>query len=187
MTEHTSPTTAPAKPPVGTGATPLVGQLIALALIGLGVVGVQDLLARTGAVAQQPWIDTALSAVEGLPSDNPWVLVGGVVAALLGLFLVLMALRRRPRKTLELKATTGVRLRRRDLRTLVKEALSDVDGVTDVDVVASRRRLRVSASTMVRDDRRGDVEADLRQRLEPMLGAFRSAPRPSIKLKESAS
>ncbi|WP_051706148.1 DUF6286 domain-containing protein [Nocardioides aequoreus] len=187
MTDHSNDAVAPAKPPVGVGATPLVAQLLALGLVALGVVGVQDLLARTGLIAQAPWTDTAVSQVDGLASDSVWVLVGGIVAALLGLVVLATALRRRPRKTLELDAQTGVRLRTRDLPRLLQGTVETVDGVTDVDVRASRRSVRVVATTVVRDERRREVATELEERIAPTLRAPHRAPRPRIKLKEGAS
>lgn len=187
MTDHSNDAVAPAKPPVGVGATPLVAQLLALGLVALGVVGVQDLLARTGLIAQAPWSDTAVSQVDGLASDSVWVLVGGIVAALLGLVVLVVALRRRPRKTLELDAQTGVRLRTRDLPRLLQGTVETVDGVTDVDVRASRRSVRVVATTVVRDERRREVATELEERIAPTLRAPHRAPRPRIKLKEGAS
>jgi hypothetical protein len=178
---------SPAKAPLGAGATPLVAQLTALGLVALGVVGLQDLLARTDLIAQQPWLDSAVTALDATPSDSVWVLVGGVAAVLLGLALLLTALRRRPRRSLELRARTGVRLRTRDLATLVRHRLETVDGVTDVDVRARRRRLRVVATGVVRDERRGGVVAELERRLEPTLQALEHPPRSRVKLKEGAS
>ena len=175
---------AGARPPVGTGASPLVAQLLALALVALGVVGVQDLLARTDVLSQAAWIQTAIDAVDGLAHDTVWVLVGGIAAAVVGLLLLAVGLRRRPRKTLELDAATGVRLRTRDLATLLEDSLETVDGITGVDVKASRRSVGVRASTLVADDRRDEVLRDLEARLAETLGALEHAPRHRIKLKE---
>lgn len=178
---------AAAKPPVGVGASPLVAQLLALALVGLGVVGVQDLLARTGAISQGPWVDSTLQSLDGLTSGSPWVLVGGIVAMVLGLLLLPIVFRRRPRKTLELRAETGVRLRTQDLPRLVRSSLESVDGVTDVQVSATRRTVKVTAATVVRDERRQQVVTDLGEQLAPTLEALEKAPRTRIKLKEASS
>ena len=85
MTQSESETRPPAddalraaKPPVGVGASPLVAQLIAIALVALGAVGVQALLSQTGAIGQAPWTTTALEAVDGTGSDSPVVLVVAV-------------------------------------------------------------------------------------------------------------
>ncbi|GAB3996528.1 DUF6286 domain-containing protein [Nocardioides marmoraquaticus] len=178
---------AAAKPPVGVGASPLVAQLLALALVALGVVGVQDLLARTGVLAQDPWLDTVVTSVDGVASDSPWVLVGGIVAVAVGLLLLPVAFRRRPRKAVELKATTGVRLRTQDLSKLVRGSLEAVDGVTDVEVRSSGRTLKVTAATVVSDERRSSVSRELRKQLAPTLHALETAPKPKIKVKEATS
>lgn len=176
-----------AKAPLGTGATPLVAQLVALGLVALGVVGLQDVLARTDLVTQQPWLDTTVAALDGTRSGSAWVLVGGLVAVLLGLVLLATALRRRPRRSLELRAATGVRLRTSGLAKLVRHRLASVDGVTEVDVRARRRRLRVVATGVVRDQRRDAVVAELERRLEPTLHALENPPRIRVKLQGGAS
>ncbi len=176
-----------AKPPVGVGASPLVAQLLALALVALGVVGVQALLSSTGATSQPSWIGTAVDAVDGTASDAPVVLVLGIAAVVLGLVVLPVALKRRPRKAIELDARTGVRLRTRDLSRLATAAVEDTDGVTGVRVKASRRRLRVVATSVAAKDRDAAVRADLERRLEPTLRALQRAPRVAVSVRNEGA
>ena len=176
-----------AKPPVGVGASPLVAQLIAIALVVLGAVGVQALLSSTGAVAQGPWTTTAVDAVDGTASDSPVVLVVAVVAVLLGLLVLPIAFKRRPRKALELDAATGVRLRTHDLTRLARAAVEGADGVTDVRVTASRRRLRVVATSVAAKDRNAAITSDIEHRLQPTLGAFERAPRLAVSVRNEGA
>ncbi|SDS50325.1 hypothetical protein SAMN04488570_2023 [Nocardioides scoriae] len=172
-----------AKPPVGVGASPLVAQLVALALIALGVVGIQALLSTTGAIAQAPWITSALDAVDGTASDAPVVLVVAVVAIVLGLLVLPIAFKRRPRKSLELAAHTGVRLRTRDLARIASTAVEGADGVTDVKVTATRRKLRVVATSVAAKDRNGAVVDDIGRRLAPTLEALESRPKLAVSVR----
>lgn len=187
MSETTTRTVAAAKPPVGVGATPLVAQLLALGLVALGVVGVQDLLARTGLLGQAPWLDRGVEQVEGVPADSPWVLVGGIVAVVLGVLLLSLVLRRRPRTTIELRASTGVRLRTPDLPRLVRDPVEAVDGVIDVDVRATRRTLRVDVATAVPAGERDRLQREVQEQLRHTLDALEDAPRTKIRLKEASS
>lgn len=172
-----------AKPPVGVGASPLVAQLIAIGLVALGAVGVQALLSSTGAITQGPWTTAAVDAVDGLASDSPVVLVVAVVAVVLGLLVLPIAFKRRPRKALELDAATGVRLRTHDLTRLARAAVEGADGVTDVRVTSTRRRLRVVATSVAAKDRNGAITSDIEHRLQPTLSAFERAPRLAVSVR----
>ena len=77
------------KAPVGTGASPLVAQLFALALICLAAVAVQHLLVLQGAATGTSWLASAVESTDGISGDTPLVLAVGVVAVVLGLLLLL--------------------------------------------------------------------------------------------------
>lgn len=167
---------AAARPPVGTGSSPLVAQLIALALIGLGILGIQEALVRTSAITSSSWTSAVVDAVDGLTTAT-WVLIVGAVLAVLGLLLLPIVFKRRPRKTVSLSASTGVYLRTRDLGRIAEGAIAGIDTVTDVSVKASRKKVRVTATTVAGTDRNADIADDVRARLAPSLGALEHPPR----------
>lgn len=167
---------AAARPPVGTGSSPLVAQLIALALIGLGILGIQEALVRTSAITSSSWTSAVVDAVDGLTTAT-WVLIVGAVLAVLGLLLLPIVFKRRPRKTVSLSASTGVYLRTRDLGRIAEGAIAGIDTVTDVSVKASRKKVRVTATTVAGTDRNADIADDVRARLAPCLGALEYPPR----------
>lgn len=171
------------KAPVGTGASPLVAQLVALGLVALGVVAVQHLLVQLGAVQGTSWAVSALESADGLEGSSVLVLVVGVVAVVLGLLLLPVALRPRPRKGLAVRATTGVHLRPRDLARVLEARLEGIDGVTDVRVKATRRRVRVRATSVAGKDRGAATKVTVRDRVEPVLGALEHAPRLSVSVR----
>lgn len=176
MSENTTVMRA-ARPPVGAGRSPWVAQLAALTMILLGVVGIQEALARTGIISQPPWIGEALTAVDGVRSDAPWIVVVAVLLVVAGLLLLPMALARRPRKALTLRAGTGVYLRTADLARIAESALQGTEAVTATSVRASRRSLLVVASTIAASDRNSAITQDVRSRLEPTLATLENAPR----------
>lgn len=176
-----------AKPPVGTGASPLFAQLIALALIGLGVVGVQALLVSLAVVTDTAWISSAVDAGDGIEGDSVLVLLAGIVAVVLGLLLLPVVFRRRPRKGLALSANTGVHLRPRDLAAVLGSALEGTDTLTDVRVRATRRKVRVTATSVAAKDRNGQVEDDIDARVAPALDALERRPRLTISISNEAS
>ncbi len=131
-----------AKTPVGPGSISAVGLLLALLVVGIGVVGVQAALVAAGLLTGKPWLTWALERPNGLTPAG-WMLAVGLVLALIGLWLLLTALRPRPRTAVALQAATGVFLRPRDLARLAVAAAQDVDGVQDAHASATRRKVTV--------------------------------------------
>lgn len=172
----------PARRPAGTAAATWTGQLLALLVIVLGVGALQDAASRADLISQQSWIDAVVGYADGTSSDSATVLLIGVAAVLVGLVLLVLGLRRRPRRSVELRAATGVRLKSRDLARLVRERAETADGVTRVRVGASRRSVRVVADSVTGADRRDEVAADVRARAESVLEALERAPRLSVKV-----
>lgn len=194
MTTTTTPPSAPApapagdalqagKAPVGTGASPLFAQLVALGFVVLGVVTVRDLLVHVGAITGTSWLGSVVDAADGIDGGEVLVAVVGVVAVLLGLLLLPVVFRRRPRKGLALKGTTGSHLTPRDLERVTKAVLEDADSVSSIKVKASRRRLKVRATVIGAKDRNRAVTDDLTERLAPTLSAFERAPRTSVTIR----
>ncbi|MEP6814744.1 MAG: hypothetical protein ABI873_04240 [Marmoricola sp.] len=171
-----------ARPPVGTGASPLFAQLLALALMALGAVGIQEALVRTGVVSQESWTRTAAASLDGLAAET-WMVPVFVVVALAGLLLLVVVVKPRPRKALTLSADTGVYLRTRDLSRIADGLLEGADGVTDVSTRARRRRLLVTATTLAGKDRNAVLEGDLRDRLAPVLRALKSPPKVALTIR----
>ncbi|GAA1923740.1 DUF6286 domain-containing protein [Nocardioides hwasunensis] len=172
-----------AKPPVGTGASPLFAQLIALAFIGLGVVGVQALLVSWGVVTGPAWISSTVEAGDGIAGDSVLVLLTGIVAVVLGLLLLPVVFRRRPRKGLALSAQTGVHLRPRDLAEVLESRLEGTDTLTDVRVKATRRRVRITADSVASKGQNSQVQDDIEARVGPALDALERKPRLAVAIR----
>ncbi len=171
-----------AKAPVGTGPAPLFALLLALGLIALGVVGIQEALVRSGATTGTSWTTWVLTRLDGV-TPAPWMLVVFVIAAILGILLLSIAFRRRPRKTLAVRATTGVYLRTRDLARLADHHLDGIDGITDVNSSASGNRLKVTATTFEPKTRNTTLSDTMRERLAPCLEALEPAPKVSVSIR----
>lgn len=172
----------PARPPVGTGAAPLVAQLLALAVAALGVLGIQEALVRSGAVGVPSWTSAILDAADGRTAAA-WTVVAGAVLVLVGLVLLLVVVKRRPRKSLTVRAETGVYLRTGDLARLVETNLEGIDGVTHTRVEPSLRRLRIQATTFTAPGDTGGVARTIEERTRPTLEAFAKPPRLKVKVK----
>ncbi|RYB94564.1 hypothetical protein EUA93_09550 [Nocardioides oleivorans] len=166
-----------AKAPVGTGASPLFAQLVALGLVCLGVVGVQALLVTLDLATGPSWIDAVVDAADGVAGRSVPVLVGGVVAVVLGVLLLPVVVRRRPRKGLALRASTGVHLRRRDLARVITSSLEGTTSVTDCSVKAKRRTVRVVATSVANPDQNAVIESEIGTRADAVLSSLERAPR----------
>lgn len=155
-----------ARPQTGAGRIGLAGPLMAIVLIGIGVVLLHDTLARTDARPGRTWTAAIVNGLDRVTAEW-WMIPAGVGIALLGVWLIAAALRPRSRKTLAVTSQTGVFLRPRDIARLASAAADDVDGVLAASTVAGRRKVAVT----VQSDRDGvaDVVRDtVAQRLSPL-------------------
>ncbi|MCW2818661.1 MAG: hypothetical protein JWR42_1448 [Marmoricola sp.] len=175
-----TPVLRAAKAPVGVGSAPLVAQLLALLLIALGVVGVQEALVRSGAIHGSSWTGAAVSSVDGTRWTDPLVLAVGIVAVVLGLLMLPVGLLRRPRRSVALQAETGVYLRTKDLAKIATAAVEGADAVTDVHVDARSRSLKVRATTVAAKDRNVEIARDLEGRLATSLDSVEHTPRTKV-------
>lgn len=142
----------PARERTGSGLVPVLAAVLALALLALAVVLVRDALVALGAVGGEPWLPAAVGSLDGTAPSAAVVAVGAV-AALLGLWLLAQALRRRTRRSVAVASQTGVFTGTRDVARLASGAARQVDGVVDARSTATRRSVdvRVGATGVVED------------------------------------
>lgn len=165
-----SDTTAPRKPmraatqKSGSGPIGVVGPVLAVLLIALGVLLLRDALVAAGAFAGGQWLPAAAAGLKGF-APAWWLIPAGIVVALLGLWLVVTALRPRSRRTLALRSQTGVFLHTRDVARLASGAAHDVDGVLDVSSTATRRKVSVTAQATAQPGVREAITTAVTERL----------------------
>lgn len=132
-----------AKTPVSSGAIATLGFVLAVLLTAAGVAAVRDALVYAGVLDGTPLLSLAARATNGV-TPAVWMVPVGVVLAVLGLWLLLMALRPRPRKAVTLTAQTGVFLRPKDVSRLAETAAERIGGVLDVRVSAKPKTAKVT-------------------------------------------
>lgn len=132
--------------PTRSGAVGIVGPILAVLLIAAGVALLRDALVGYGLIPGQLWVPAGLRAVDGVAPGTAF-LVGGIVAALLGLWLIYIALRRRVRSRATLRSRTGVYLGAGDVARLASAAAGEVGGVMAASSTATRRAVTTTVRT----------------------------------------
>lgn len=167
-----------AKTPVGPGSVAYVGIALAVLVTALGVVLVHDAVVASPVVAGRSWVSAPVDGVDGVTAAA-WLVPVAVLLVLLGLWLLVSALRPRPRTAVALRATTGVFLRPKDVAALARRAAEEVDGVIDVTARAttSRVRVRVTATSAQA------VDEPVRAAVTNRLAALAHPPRLDVTVK----
>jgi hypothetical protein len=140
---------------------------LAVLLVALGVLVLREALVAAGRVDGEPWIAPVVDSLDGVV---PSVLVSvvGVVVALLGLWLVVVALGRRVRTRLDVTSSTGTTLGLNDAARLAASAADEVDRVLSARASAGRRSVTVTVTTLEGDDVTDAVRTAVTERLAPL-------------------
>ncbi|GAA5022384.1 DUF6286 domain-containing protein [Streptomyces siamensis] len=120
------------------------------------------------------------------PVDDPWLLTGGVVAAVLGLWLLVLALTPGMRRLLPLRtpegcAEMGAWLDRRGAELLLRDAALRVPGVSRARVRVGRHRVSARADVRFRDPEtvRGELAQALHEQCRQL--ALAHTPRLAVR------
>jgi hypothetical protein len=165
----------PASLPTRSGAIGVVGPVLATLLLAVGVVLVRDALVAGGVLAGTGLVPAGLAALDGL-RPGPWFLVGGIVAALLGVWLLAVALGRRVRSRATVASRTGIYLGVGDVARLAIAAAEDVGGVISASTVATRRRV----TTTIRTTGDAGIADAVRQAVADRLTILAPVPRVTV-------
>lgn len=169
-----------AKTPVGVGAAARVGVVVAVLVLALGALGIVEALLGAGVISGASWVGQGATRVNGLTAAA-WCVPVGVGLVLLGLWLLVAAVRPRPRRVVAVTATTGVYLRPADVARLAGAVASRVDGVSDAKATATRRKVTIEAETIIADTSTvgSAIETAVSDRLRPLA----SPPRVQAKVR----
>lgn len=162
------------KLPVGNGPVGWIGVVLAVVVTALGVLGIIEALIGAGVIGGRSWIAEAASSSGGLRPAR-WLVPAGAALILLGLWLLVAALRRRPRRVVALTSATGVYLRTADLARLAEASARRTDGVIDAHAGASRRTISVSVTTTT--SQTTDLGTRVEQAVAHRLQAVAKPPR----------
>jgi hypothetical protein len=143
---HAGPVMRSARQQTGAGRIGVVGPVLATVLIAIGVVLLHDAISAADDTPGRSWLAAIVEGLDGFTAEW-WLVPAGVAVALIGVWLIVTALRPRSRKTLAVTSATGVFLHTRDIARLASAAADDVDGVLSANSVASRRTVTVAVES----------------------------------------
>ncbi|MBO0924616.1 hypothetical protein J1G44_08980 [Cellulomonas sp. zg-ZUI199] len=175
-----APDPVPLAAPRPAGAVAWVGVVLALVALGLAVVLMHDGLVALRVLDGGSWVLSAADAVGDIRPTWEVALIG-VLVGLVGLRLVVIALRRRRRPGLPLAAGGGQYLLGQDVARLASGAAAQVDGVLEVTSTWGRRAVTVRATT----DGGPGLEGLIRAAVSERLSALAKAPRVVVRTRRS--
>ncbi|MDF3293568.1 DUF6286 domain-containing protein [Streptomyces sp. RB6PN23] len=154
--------------------------LTACAVLALAGTFLYDITAVRAGHPAMSWRTALARQLATRPLHDPWVLTGATLAALLGLWLVILALTPGLRSLLPMRPVAPpvrAALARTAAALLVRDRVLEVSGVRSARVTVSRRAIRVRADSHFRelDDVRQDVDAALRETVRGLGLARRPA------------
>ncbi|WP_432522633.1 DUF6286 domain-containing protein [Kineococcus sp. SYSU DK006] len=153
-----------ARRPTGAGRIGVVGPALAVLLLALAVLIGREAAVGWGALGGGSLLAPAVGALDGL-TPSPALALGGLVALLAGVALVVTGLGRRRRDAIALAGAPGVFCTARDVARTASGAARRRDGVLEARSTAGRRTVAVhvrATSEAVRDDVQRAVEERLR-------------------------
>lgn len=172
-----------AKTPVGVGPISILGPILAVLALAAGGILVRDALVWFGIITGPAWTSKAAWSVNGMTPQG-WLIPVSIAAVLLGLWLLMVGLRRRPRTGIALAADTGVFLRPVDVARLARARAEDVNGVLHATANATRRTVTVTVTSTNEGD---DVSNAVQQAVTDRVSALASAPTVRVRVKGASS
>lgn len=167
------------EPTAGPPST-LPAMLVAVVLLGLGAVLVNDALVTLGWVSGTAVSRPVLEALATGVDRSVVVVVAGVVLGLLGLWLLRRALARAPRTEVSLGEGTHAWVAPADLTRVATLVASDVDGVVSARARGGRRAVAVRVTAV--DAAAPTVQGVVRGAVEEALAGLDPAPRVSVRV-----
>lgn len=168
----------PAPVPVAAAAASKVAVVLAILLAAVGVVAVRDAVVGLGWASGTTWLPVAADAVDGF-APVAWLTAAGVAVVLIGLALVVLALKPRRRTAVAVTAQTPMYLTVDGIAALAGAAARDVAGVVDARATSTRRRVVVRCR-VTRDDSSA-MRATIDEAVTRHLSVLQNPPRVTVR------
>lgn len=182
LTEKSTTPMVSARQPVAAPAATGVAVVLAVVLIGVGVVAVRDVLVSVGVITGAPWIVSVLNRLDGLTAQG-WMLPAGVAVTVLGVLLVFTAVKPRRRSHLPLSAS-DTWITARDITRLTQSSVQALTGVAAATVGGSeRRKLKLAVIALAGYDSSA-VQAAAHAAATEVVAELARPPRVRVRIKE---
>jgi hypothetical protein len=169
---------AAGRAPVGAPPAGYVGTLIAVLLLGAGVIAMRDTAVLAAWLNGQPFTTTVIEGIDGL-TVTWWTSPVGLLAILIGLWWIYAALRPRRRTAVPVAAETSVWISLADLARIASAAAEDVPGVLDASSSANLHKIVVTAHTTADAGSAGagkQIKTDVAAAVADKLNGFVTTP-----------
>ncbi|WPF66469.1 MULTISPECIES: DUF6286 domain-containing protein [unclassified Corynebacterium] len=156
--------------PKASPAARWVSVILGLGLIALAGVAGRELWAHYAQEEQQSWVLPLLDSLsQGTFQD--WMIPASIVAVIVGLFLVLVALKPRRRDYLPLESQVSLWARPVDLARNTTATAKRVPGITAASTQVRRGTVRLHATATTGDSTvEQRVHDDVHRNLDPLVG-----------------
>jgi hypothetical protein len=158
-----------ALPPRARPAAAPIALILSLLLVALGAVAVRDALVYANAITGQPWIGWVIDHVDGT-TVQPWMLPAGIGVAVVGLLMVIAALKPRAKRFRPATAP-DTWVKKDDVYKVVRNAVVGVPGVEAAKVKVTKRAAKVRVVGIGGDTLRASVDEAAGRRVSVLDGS----------------
>ncbi len=166
------------KTPLALPAAAFTGPLIAVLVLAAGVVGIRDGILGAGWITGTSWTTAAAEWIDGLAFAG-WMIPVAIAAIIIGLFLLLAALRPRRKTAVALTAQTSVWIEPAAIARIAADVARSVPGVLNAKATATRRAVTIRAQ-VTGDDRSGIAET-ITEQVKIALEPVQKAPKVTVR------
>lgn len=159
-----------AREPRGNPAARYLGVIIGLLLLALGLVAGRELWLRNSDVGWRSWLDPVFGFFRGL-EFQPWMGWVGIGLVVLGLLLLIIALKPRPRTHRALKSPVSIWARPVDIARYATANARRTPGVRSASTSVKRRTATLEVTAVAPDSEvRPALEETVGTRLKEAFG-----------------
>lgn len=175
--EQPAPFATARRPKAAPAAAP-VAVLLALGVFALGLIALFDALTATTVLTNPHWVTDVARDINGATAKG-WMVPAGVGAVIVGLVLLIVALKPRRSKGIEVRSSVSVWTRPGDVARLATDSARGEPQMLRASSNATARKVTVTIHTAEQDstDLVSEVRSAVEQRLAPLTTQARVSVR----------
>lgn len=166
--DQTSPFASVRRPTASPAAAP-IAVLLALALFALGLIALLDALTATAVFSKPHWVTDTARNLDGTTART-WMFPAGIAAAVVGLLLLIVAVKPRRKTGIEVHSSVAMWTRPGDVARLATDSARGEAHVLRASSTATARKVTVTVHTDDQDtaDLTARVQSAVEERLAPL-------------------